>query len=203
MSVVAFILGGLIKTWPNQQTSMTVYEAGICFLPVFASRCAALIVGHGGIAPARMVNYQLMVLSPLVGLIGLWGFILWFHEMRIKRILVHSGLTVRGMSDLLAVARHEQKTSQYPDMNGLHFFNGWYLSLNRETLHFNVIGATGGGKTIIIIRLVCGAVERQDKVMVFDYKGDYTPLIPPTNVNGTDHQPIILRPRMPVLTSGT
>jgi len=195
MSVAAFIFGDLIKIWPNQQTSMTVYEAGICFFPVFASRCTALIVGHGGIAPAKIVNYQLMVLSPLIGLIGLWGFILWFHSIRIKVFVVHNGLTVGGINDLLAAARREQESSQYPDIKGLHFFNGWHLSLNRETLHFNVIGATGGGKTLIIIRLIYGAVERQDKAIVFDHKGDYTALIPPANVNGTDHQPIILAPQ--------
>ncbi|NNV23874.1 DUF87 domain-containing protein (plasmid) [Ochrobactrum pseudogrignonense] len=53
------------------------------------------------------------------------------------------------------------------------------VSLPRETRHFNIIGAPGGGKTIIMSRMIHAAVERNDKVIIFDQKGDYTKIVPP------------------------
>ncbi|MCM0753522.1 hypothetical protein DEA98_28610 (plasmid) [Brucella pseudogrignonensis] len=44
------------------------------------------------------------------------------------------------------------------------------VSLPRETRHFNIIGAPGGGKTIIMSRMIHAAVERNDKVIIFDQR---------------------------------
>lgn len=59
----------------------------------------------------------------------------------------------------------------YPDF-------GWSLSTDRETRHTLIVGSVGGGKTAIIIPLVQAALNRGDRMVVYDSKGDFTAWLP-------------------------
>lgn len=194
ISIGAFVCGYLFRNWPQALTQLSFAEGLSCYLPLFPSHCAALIADHGGIPPAKMLNYQIIIASPMIVLCGLASFITWYHFMRMRPRIVLSGLSVGTMRDLLAAARIEQKSSKFPDVLGLHMFNGWHLSLNRETRHFNIIGGIGGGKTILMTRLIHAAVKRNDKLLIFCQKGDYTKIVPQNAVNGVKHSPILLAP---------
>jgi hypothetical protein len=56
----------------------------------------------------------------------------------------------------------------------LHPSFNWNISRDRETRHFFMLGSVGGGKTQIILPLVHAAIERGDKVIIYDSKGDFT-----------------------------
>jgi hypothetical protein len=56
----------------------------------------------------------------------------------------------------------------------LHPSFNWNISRDRETRHFFMMGSVGGGKTQIILPLVQAAIERGDKVILYDNKGDFT-----------------------------
>jgi hypothetical protein len=56
----------------------------------------------------------------------------------------------------------------------LHPSFDWNISRDRETRHFFMMGSVGGGKTQIILPLVKAAIERGDKVILYDNKGDFT-----------------------------
>lgn len=64
--------------------------------------------------------------------------------------------------------------------NGLamHPTFNWRLSRNRETNHFMLIGSSGGGKTQLIIPLVRAAIARNDRMVIYDIKGDFTKWLP-------------------------
>lgn len=194
LSVLAFLFGYLFRDWPNGLSRLTYRDSISCYMPVYPSRCVELIASHGGLAPSGMLNYQIMIASPLIALLILCGFVIWYHYMRVKPRDVLSGLTVGRLPDLLDTARYEQKASKYPKVPGIHMFTGWHVSLNRETRHFNIIGAPGGGKTIIMSRMIHTAINRNDKVIIFDQKGDYTKIVPRNVVGAMAFEPIILCP---------
>jgi hypothetical protein len=50
----------------------------------------------------------------------------------------------------------------------------WFLSRDRETRHISVLGSVGGGKTVAIKPLLNAAIDRGDKCIIFDSKGDFS-----------------------------
>lgn len=60
----------------------------------------------------------------------------------------------------------------------LHPSFSWLLSLDQEARHCLVWGSTGGGKTQILIPWIRAAIDRGDKLVIFDNKGDFTSWLP-------------------------
>lgn len=60
----------------------------------------------------------------------------------------------------------------------LHSSFEWKISRGRETRHFLLIGSSGSGKTQIIIPLIRAAMLRNDRVIIYDNKGDYIQWLP-------------------------
>ncbi len=52
------------------------------------------------------------------------------------------------------------------------------ISQRQETHHFMVVGGTGAGKTTILWPWIQQAILRQDRVLIFDSKGDFTQKVP-------------------------
>jgi hypothetical protein len=81
-----------------------------------------------------------------------------------------------------AVQRLLKKSVQECKIEGqglrMHPTFSWRLSFNRETRHFLIIGGSGSGKTQIITPLMRAAIDRNDRMMVYDVKGDFTAMLP-------------------------
>ncbi|WP_297505677.1 type IV secretion system DNA-binding domain-containing protein [Ferrovum sp.] len=60
----------------------------------------------------------------------------------------------------------------------LHPTFSWKLSTDRETRHTLVVGSVGGGKTVIITPLIKAAMERGDRMVIYDNKGDFSTWLP-------------------------
>lgn len=58
--------------------------------------------------------------------------------------------------------------------DGLELAPGMRLSEREETEHFLIPGGSGGGKTTVIMPLARGAAARGDKLLIFDFKRDFT-----------------------------
>ncbi len=194
-ATASFVFGYWLKAWPQAATRISLSESVRCYLPLSSSDCRAAIVAHGGRAPDGMIRYQLLMALPMIGLCGLVVLVIYDRFLRTPSHVVVSGLSIGAMRDLLRAAHIEQRRSRYAMVPGLHMFNGWTLSLGRETRHFNIIGAIGGGKTILMSRLIHAAIARNDKVLIFDQKGDYTRTVPPNWVGGKRHHPVLLAPQ--------
>src|SRR5690606_4758763 len=52
------------------------------------------------------------------------------------------------------------------------------ISLDRETRHALLLGSIGGGKTQAALPILLAAIERDDRVIVHDMKGDFTAGLP-------------------------
>ena len=70
---------------------------------------------------------------------------------------------------------------------GLDLMPGLPMSRDRESRHFLIWGSVGAGKTQIMLRLILGAIERGDGVIVLDVKGDMTASLP--------GEPILIAPQ--------
>ena len=121
-----------------------------------------------GYVPADLAKLQWLVAATLVAgiiAIAIGGYIAFLMP---PDKWIKSGRTVAGMPELLRAAKAEKIDKR----DGLHWFNGWRLALEREVRHFIIFGSIGGGKTQTMIGLIVSAIARHDKVLVFDIKGD-------------------------------
>lgn len=118
-----------------------------------------------------------------------WSF--WDGVFRRRPVIIKAGLTVASLDELKQASAKEIKNSS----PGIKWFSGFQLSKIREVSHFLVFGAIGGGKTVAIMPLLHSVMERGDKAIVFDFKGDYTTTCF-SKPKGTDNyiRPIILAP---------
>ncbi|MEZ5969163.1 MAG: helicase HerA-like domain-containing protein [Hyphomonas sp.] len=84
-------------------------------------------------------------------------------------------LSVRSArSALRTLSRRECRQSG----EGLEFPPGIPISRDRESRHFLIWGSTGAGKTTAMLHLMLQAIQRGDKVLVLDVKGDMTAKLP-------------------------
>uniref|UniRef100_UPI0023B172B0 type IV secretion system DNA-binding domain-containing protein n=1 Tax=Sedimenticola hydrogenitrophicus TaxID=2967975 RepID=UPI0023B172B0 len=83
-------------------------------------------------------------------------------------------LAGRTISDSPREALWEARAEVKIHGRGLDIFPGIPLSMERETRHFLVLGAPGGGKSTIIRPLIDQARARGDKSIIFDNKSDVT-----------------------------
>ncbi|MBO6727817.1 MAG: type IV secretion system DNA-binding domain-containing protein [Rhizobiaceae bacterium] len=128
--------------------------------------------------------------------VGSLAYVLWEWGLRVKPLTIKAGLTVAGPKDLAAASQKEIKR----DARGLHWFGTFWISRLREVNHFLVFGAIGGGKTQTILPLLRSVMERGDKAVIFDFKGDYTRMAfskPPTKKGERERdrrEPLLLAP---------
>lgn len=123
--------------------------------------------------------------------IGAFAYLIWESALRIRPLIIKAGLTVAGHKELIAASNREIKR----DARGLHWFADFSVSRSREVNHFLIFGAIGGGKTQTILPLLRSVMERGDKAVIFDFKGDYTRMAYSKPV-GADlaQEPLLLAP---------
>lgn len=81
---------------------------------------------------------------------------------------------LQGEAALIAWVRDEGE-----DADGLHIHSELPpISQSRETRHILIFGGVGSGKTQTLLPLMRAARERGDRMIVFDFKGDFTPDFP-------------------------
>lgn len=144
------------------------------------------------VASAERFNISVTTFAALELLaIGAFGFLIWEWGLRIKPLIVKTGLSVASEKELGQAARAEIKK----DAPGLGWFGPFQLSRLREVNHFLIYGAIGGGKTQTILPLLRSVMERGDKVVIFDFKGDYTRMAYSKPAGAKENaEPLILAP---------
>ncbi len=58
--------------------------------------------------------------------------------------------------------------------DGVQILNKWFMKMRDECRHFLFVGSSGSGKTVLIRKLMTQAIQRGDKILVSDPKGDFT-----------------------------
>ena len=130
--------------------------------------------------------------------VGFFGYVVWEWGLRVRPLIIKAGLTVAGAKELVMASGKEIKQ----DARGLHWFGDFFVSRMREVNHFLIFGAIGGGKTQTILPLLRSVMERGDRVIVFDFKGDYTRMAfskPPLTIKGRKKAKRKQEPQDPIL----
>lgn len=166
-----------------------------CLLPWDWQKCSAELTSAGAdLRASRTIRIFLVTLwiAPL----AIAVFAIWLKFFQPERRVIQSGLTQVGLSGLLRDAAVELKNSKFAKIPGIHIFGGWRLSLERETRHMMIVGAPGSGKTVIFRRIIDAVIERGDKSIIFDEKGDYTRIVAgSSDAGGRETAPLILAPQ--------
>ncbi|MET3600689.1 type IV secretion system DNA-binding domain-containing protein [Martelella mangrovi] len=195
VAAVTWVYLFVVKSWSLPEgfaVRLSVSEAIDCLKIWNGDLCSRHFVNSAGTPPAGLKNWQWLVVGSLIA--GITGIAVggYFTFLQPPEKWIKSGRTVAGMPELLSAAKREKIDKK----DGLHWFNGWRLALEREVRHFIIFGSIGGGKTQTMIGLIVSAIARHDKVLVFDIKGDFTEKLPPTiKPDGSKVQPIIIAPQ--------
>lgn len=179
----------------GQETSLSIGEALNCLWFWKANSCKIHLAQIGSPMANHLSRHLIVIWTPALMAIGILLWFVYEKWMRIRPQVIISGMVVEQMPALLKAAAYEQKHNRYADTRGIHMFNGWYYTLQRETNHTFILGAPGGGKTVTFRRMINSVVERGDKAIIFDEKGDYTSITPPSIRNGKEISPLLLAPQ--------
>ena len=135
------------------------------------------ILDHYGTTGQFMFRHNAVVVLTGLSLLALIGFIHLTMTARPPPKVVRgrqhfAGRTARRA--LQSLSKRECRRSG----SGLEFPPGIPISRDRESRHFLIWGSTGAGKTTAMLHLMLQAIDRGDKVLVLDVKGDMTSKLP-------------------------
>lgn len=184
--------------WPTvdrEARQLSLSQAWDCLAVWKLSECRAHLESIGTPLASAAMRNQVWVVAPLVAAVALLGICAYLRWFAIQRRVIVSGMVVEGMDALLKAGAHEQKNNRYAKTRGIHMFNGWHYTLQRETNHTFILGAPGGGKTVTFRRMIGSVVARGDKAIIFDEKGDYTRIVPHSVRDGKEIPPLLIAPQ--------
>ena len=139
-------------------------------------RCQAVMQHYGTYEAFKLRHNSVAGLSAL-SLLCLLGSIRLAMSERPAPKVVRGRKHLAGKSALRELRRlSQQECSQSGE--GLQFPPGIPISRDRESRHFLIWGSTGAGKTTAMLHLMLQAIERGDKVLILDVKGDMTATLP-------------------------
>lgn len=80
----------------------------------------------------------------------------------------------RMQSNETALMSSKQRDKKNPDRPAGINIGGVELSRTREVGHLSIVGLPGSGKTVIINNIIAQVLERRERIMLHDPKGDFT-----------------------------
>ena len=113
------------------------------------------------------------LITATVAAVIISGMYLWLTERPIPSARHLRGLRVREGDDAVNHATSVEADSIARSGQGLWLAPGVPMSRERETLQFAVMGSVGAGKTQVFLFFIEQLLERDDKMIVHDAKGDF------------------------------
>jgi hypothetical protein len=83
-------------------------------------------------------------------------------------------ILIRGREITNNAGKVQAELGKEGKADGLCFHPALALTQSRERQHALILGQTGAGKTQILLPIIGRAVNRGDRALIFDYKGDLT-----------------------------
>ena len=131
------------------------------------------IVIRWGLIPARWgwagyVPAATAILAATGAGIGAWRLLTVEAERHVRGFVLHRD--PKAIASALRPGKYE--------VPGICIHPKIQISARQETHHAMVVGGTGAGKTTILWPWIEQAISRQDRVLIFDSKGDFTQKTP-------------------------
>ena len=130
-----------------------------------------------GTLKAFDLRYYGLAGTLLASLLGLLLFMIAVNRHGLKPKVVRGREYLNGGAAMRALKQHSRRECRQSG-TGLHFPPTIPMSADRESRHFLIWGSTGAGKTQAMLHLITQAIDRGDKVIVLDVKGDMTAKLP-------------------------
>jgi len=119
---------------------------------------------------------------------GLLGALLGWEITTPQRGRLHiAGRQLQMGSRAIKTLKKQMIVEQKISGEGIKIHPEITISRDRETRHIIAVGSTGGGKTTIILPIIEQIIDRSDKILIYDNKGEMTQKC-------TSKNPIILAP---------
>ncbi len=188
VSLITLLIAVPVYAWINDSAVYLVLSESIRLL---WSEVKSLMFGLQSTSdiPAFGLNYELLwraqAVSVATGLAaGCVGVYLWLTERELDSTVRHvSGRRVLDSDDAIQAARLHEANAIARCGQGLWLAPDVMMSKERETLQIAIMGSVGGGKTQIFMYLIEQAViERGDKALIHDLKGDFVSQWPTENM---------------------
>ena len=135
------------------------------------------ILDHYGTTGQFMLRHNAVTVLTGLSLLALMGFVRQTMTARPPPKVIRGRKHLAGKTArraLQSLSKSECRRSG----SGLELPPGIPISLDRESRHFLIWGSTGAGKTTAMLHLMLQAIDRGDKVLVLDVKGDMTSKLP-------------------------
>ena len=135
------------------------------------------ILDHYGTTGQFMLRHNALAVLTGLSLLALMSFVRQTMIARPPPKVIRGRKHLAGKAArraLQSLSKRECRRSG----SGLEFPPGIPISRDRESRHFLIWGSTGAGKTTAMLHLMLQAIERGDKVLVLDVKGDMTSKLP-------------------------
>ena len=126
---------------------------------------------------ALKLRINALLVFSLAGVLSLFAFAIASRLRQALPKIVRGSTRHEGAAAMRAI-RNALRTECKLSGEGLDLIPGMPMSRDRESRHFLIWGSVGAGKTQIMLRLILGAIERGDGVIVLDVKGDMTASLP-------------------------
>ena len=135
------------------------------------------ILDHYGMTGQFVLRHNIVAVLTGLSILVLIGFVRQTMTARPPPKVIRGRKHLAGKAArraLQSLSKHECRRSG----SGLEFPPGIPISHDRESRHFLIWGSTGAGKTTAMLHLMLQAIDRGDKVLVLDVKGDMTSKLP-------------------------
>ena len=187
LSLLIFLVAMPASAWISDGLHpLAVHDA----LQLLGDLCEALALGRpmpSDIVAHGLINELLwrceaILISTAVGMSSA-GIYLWLTESEISSTVRHiSGRQVLDGDDAVHAAKQHEANAIARCGQGLWLAPDVMAAKERETLQIAIMGSVGGGKTQIFMYLIEQAViERGDKAIIHDLKGDFVSQWPNDN----------------------
>ncbi|WP_375208270.1 helicase HerA-like domain-containing protein [Hyphococcus sp.] len=172
--------GGYARYDPNFVSQCAKYRTRGLFLDDYAAHvwraCRANFTDTGSLSAFNTRYWALISLSG-TGVLALFAFARAARMERQKAKVVRGRRYLTG-GEARAYLRSACAAERRRFGKGLEFPPGIHISAERETRHWLIWGSVGAGKTQTMLHLMHAAIQRGDKVLVLDTKGDMTAIMP-------------------------
>jgi hypothetical protein len=145
---------GLLRL--NISNSVGHYQFLYNYFPVPYNYAAHVCVGSGA----------------LLAFAGLWlGWWITTPQPAIEHL---AGRQLKTGKQAFKALKKEMREEIGREAEGVDLYPGISCSFERETKHICAIGGSGAGKTTVLYPIIKEAVDRGDRVLIYDNKGEWT-----------------------------
>lgn len=123
-------------------------------------------------------HFDILMMVCAIGGLSAGGYLGWRLSRPSDRVHHIRGRQLLKDHDAEKALMIESGLEDSVDLKPLQVTDYWSIADRREVEHFLDIGGSGSGKSQLLVRLFAAAINRGDRLVLHDVKGDYVSYLP-------------------------